>query len=128
MSRRAGGKLRVMDEGNGDDRNMEARGPAATAGPSVPEESYAQVARGQNYRIGLVAERPSAGPPVHSIEFLLRLFETWRKLEPGEMETAMAIARELIAHGYSVYFQDDGWVCCEKPIDGEDIRDEARRQ
>jgi hypothetical protein len=114
-----------MNEGNREDRNMGARGPAGAAGPSVPEESYALVARGQNYRVGVVAERPLAGPPAHSMEFLLRLFETGQKLEPGEMEKAMAIVSELMDNGYSVCFQDDGWVCCEKPVDGERIRDEA---
>ncbi len=99
---------------------------ADAAGPSVPEQTYARVASGQNYRVGIISERPEAGPPAISIEFLLRLFEVGQKLEPGRMETAMAISRTLMAHGYSVYFQDDGWVSCERPAGGMDAAVEAR--
>ena len=80
------------------------------------EETYRLLMQGDGFRIGLVVGHSIAAPPSATIEFLVRLFPTGDRLNPHEMERATELVRRLTRMGYQVYFQEDGWVSCEKPI------------
>jgi hypothetical protein len=89
--------------------------------------SYRLLAKGEDYRVGVTAERPAQGPLVNSIEFLVRLFRTGMRIGPVEVELALALVKKLAGMGYSIYFQEDGWILCEKPVDDADAAAEALR-
>jgi hypothetical protein len=125
MTKRGARKIHGRTDVKRDSGSLETKLPADGSGRSAMDESYTQVSRGEYHRVGVVSERPQAGRPALLIEFLFRLFEPGRKLEPGDMEKAMAIARALMERGYSVCFQDDGWISCERPVDGERVRYET---
>jgi len=90
------------------------------------EETYKLLAQGEGFRIGLVVEPGTAGPPSITIEFLLRLFRTRETLGPQEMERASELVGRLTSRGYRVFFQEDGWVSCEKQAGEADAEVEAR--
>ena len=90
-------------------------------------ESYRLLASGEGFRAGVATERPADTPAEASIEVVVRLFRTGRRLERDEMDRAMALVRELMDLGYSVYFQEDGWIACERPVRDSDAEAEARR-
>jgi len=79
------------------------------------EESYRLLARSDGFRVGLSQERGGERTVETTIEVLVRLFWTGKKLQPGDMERAAAVVRALLDRGYSVYFQEDGWIACERP-------------
>jgi hypothetical protein len=90
------------------------------------EESYRLLAQGDGFRIGLATEAGPDAPPSISIEFLMRLFRWGQRLGPADMERASGLVAKLTAMGYSVSFQEEGWVSCEKPIREADAEAEAR--
>jgi hypothetical protein len=92
---------------------------------AVEGESYRLLARGEDFRVGISKERPVEGPLVTSMEFLVRLFRTGKLLEPGDMERASELVNRLTGRGYSVYFQEDGWISCEKTVGNADVEGEA---
>ena len=95
--------------------------------PAEAEESYRLLAQGDGYRIGLATEPGPDAPPSTSIEFLMRFFRRGQRLGAADMERASGLMARLTAMGYSVYFQEEGWVSCEKPIREADAEAEARR-
>jgi len=91
------------------------------------DESYRSLLRDGDFRVGVLRERPQEGPVVMSMELLVRLFRTGMELGPNDMEMALELVRRLTGMGYSIFFQGDGWVSCEKPVGDGDIDAEARR-
>ena len=104
---------------------MEGKADAAVT------ETYRLLASGEGFRAGVAtevpADMPADMPAEASIEVVVRLFRTGKRLERAEMDRAMALVRELMDRGYSVYFQDDGWIACERPVGDTDAEAEARR-
>ena len=93
-----------------------------------PEQdaTYELLAPGDDFRIGLAVEPATGAPPSATIELLVRLFRTGEELTSEGMDRASALVGRLSALGYSVWFQDDGWVSCERPAGGTDAAVEAR--
>jgi hypothetical protein len=81
------------------------------------EDSYRLLMKGDGFRVGLTVGPGMDGPPSATVEFLFRLFRSGRRLHPQEMERATELVRRLTLMGYDVFFQEDGWISCEKPVD-----------
>jgi hypothetical protein len=90
------------------------------------EESYRLLMRCEGFRVGVLRERREEGPDVMSVELLVRLFRTGTRLGPDDMELALGLVKSLTGMGYSICFQGDGWVSCERPVGDADIEAEAR--
>ncbi len=78
------------------------------------EESYRLLASGEGFRMGVLTERRLDATTGAAFEVLVRLFRTGARLDGAEMDRATALVRALVGRGYSVSFQDDGWVACER--------------
>lgn len=90
------------------------------------DETYRLLAKGDGFRIGLATGLGGAEPPSDTIEFLVRLFPTGTTIRPEDVERALDLVRKLDRMGYSVCFQEDGWISCEKPMGDAGPDDEAR--
>ena len=93
---------------------------------SKGEDTYRLLAKGKGFRIGLATAPGEAEQPSITIEFLVRLFWTGKRLEPVDMERALELVSRLTARGYCVFFEEDGWISCENPVGDADAEAEAR--
>jgi len=91
------------------------------------DETYRLLAKGEGFRIGLATGPGGARPPTCTIEFLVRLFPTGGRIRPDDVERALELVRKLDGMGYSVWFQEDGWISCEKQVGDAGPEQEARR-
>jgi hypothetical protein len=90
------------------------------------EETYRLLAKGEGFRIGLATTQAEARPPTATMEFLVRLFRTGQMIRPEDMEKASELVKGLAGMGYSIFFQEDGWISCEKPVGDARAETEAR--
>ena len=90
------------------------------------EETYRLLVQGNGFRIGLTIGPGISVPPSITIELLIRLFQTGNRLGPNEMDRATKLVRSLTSMGNLIFFHEDGWVSCEKPVDDVDIEMEVQ--
>jgi len=91
------------------------------------EETYRLLAKGESFRIGLATRTGEADPPSTSIEFLVRLFRTGKRLGLDDVNRALELVNGLADMGYTVFFQEDGWISCERPVGEADAGAETQR-
>lgn len=89
-------------------------------------DTYRLIVQGNGFRIGLVAEPGISIPTSITIEFLFRMFQVGERLSHHDMEMAMERVKTLTQMGYDVFFQEDGWISCEKLLGETDIEEETR--
>jgi len=89
-------------------------------------DTYRLIAQGNGFRIGLVAGPGIPIPPSITIEFLFRMFQVGERLSLHDMEMALERVRTLTRMGYDVFFQEGGWISCEKPLGETDVEEEAK--
>lgn len=94
---------------------------------SEREESYRLLLKGEGFRIGLATGPGEAEAPSTTIELLVRLFWTGKRLGPDDMKRASGLVNELDCMGYPIFFQEDGWISCEKPVPEDGAGNEAER-
>ena len=91
---------------------MDRTGEALSEG----EETYRLLVKGEGFRIGLATRPCEAEPPSTTIEFLVRLFWIGERLGPDDIKRASELVKGLTGMGYSIFFQEDGWISCEKAV------------
>ena len=94
---------------------------------SEGEETYRLLEKGEGFRIGLATRQDVAEPPSTALEFLVRLFCTGQRIGPEDMERASGLVKGLAGMGYTIFFQDDGWISCERPVGALEAGEQARQ-
>jgi hypothetical protein len=91
---------------------------------SDDDEGYQVMARGDGFKIGLVARIDQAHKISYSVEFMIRVLEHGHKIDPPHIEKILRITEELIERGYTLTSQDDGWIYAECNITLDNIDNE----
>jgi hypothetical protein len=87
-------------------------------------EGYFVIARGDGFKIGLVARIEQEHEISYSVEFLVRVLERNHTIDSPHIEKVMKITEELIERGYTLTSQDDGWIYAECNIIPDSIDNE----
>jgi hypothetical protein len=93
---------------------------------SVAGESYRQIARGDDYRIGITINRSNNGELTYSIEFLLCVLKKKSEVNPALLERALRISTDLDTRGYVPTHENDGWIIFEKTVQQDSILSEVQ--
>jgi len=93
---------------------------------SEHRESYRLVERNKSYRIGVGVELAPSGQPLFFVEIIIRLFADVSKPELDYLEKPLLFLKELKTRGYSLSYQDDSSIACQKAIRPDDIDTECQ--
>ncbi len=87
-------------------------------------EGYVVVARGDTFKIGLVARIEENSMIYFSMELLVRLLEGNRPVDPSRIKHVMDIAGILTDRGYYLTSEEGGWIFAECKVTSGKIKDE----
>jgi hypothetical protein len=87
-------------------------------------EGYVVVARGDNFKIGLIARIEENSKMNFSMELLVQLLEDKRQVDPSRIKNVMDIVGILIDRGYYLTSEEGGWIFGEYSATYERIKDE----
>ncbi|MBN1538695.1 MAG: hypothetical protein JW939_01015 [Candidatus Thermoplasmatota archaeon] len=80
-------------------------------------EGYMVLARGNGYRIGIVALVGRGSKISHTVEVLVRALDSDHEVDTTRMEQILKITRELTERDYSLSTENDGWIYAQRSID-----------
>lgn len=103
---------------------MDIKGLEEIARASNDGEGYMIIAKGDGFRIGLVANSIDGNGTKFRFEFLVRFLDRCHPITAERMEQAARITRTLTDRGYDLNNEDDGWVYAEREVDNERIGEE----
>lgn len=92
-----------------------------SATQSANGEAYQSVMRNEHYKAGIIVTVHNGGPPLFSIELLLRIFKPFSIIDLSSLEGATEAMRLLVGRGYVIAHEDDGWLCCRKALEHEKL-------
>ena len=89
-------------------------------------EGYVMVARGDTYKIGLVARIEEHSKINFSMELLVRFFEENGQVDHTRIKHVMEISEILTERGYYLTSEEGGWIFAECSITSDRIMDESK--
>jgi len=88
-------------------------------------EGYTVVARGDRFKIGLVARIEGSSKVSYSMELLVRLLEDNRQIDPSRIKKVLDITGILNERGYYLTSEEGGWIFAECNFASDRIKDES---
>ena len=98
---------------------------AEEARSSDDREGYTVVARGDRFKIGLVARIEESDRINYSLELLVRMMEDNCEVDPSRIKHVMGIADRLTKRGYCLTSEEGGWIFAECSVTSVMIEDES---
>jgi len=96
---------------------------AEEARSSDDREGYIVVARGDRFKIGLVARIEESERITYSLELLVRLTDENCEVDPLRIKHLMGIADFLTERGYCLTSEEGGWIFAECNVTPGNIKD-----
>ena len=78
------------------------------------KEAYIQLDKTQSYRIGMGARANPPTTPSFFVEVILNLSTERGKVDLQRLENILACLKTLKARGYTLNYEDNNYISCEK--------------
>jgi hypothetical protein len=91
---------------------------------SEDKEAYRQVSKSKAYRMGIGARVASSSSAVFFVEIVVNLSPDGGEVDLESLKKALTVLGTLKKNGYTLTFQDDSCILCEKISIAEDVQRE----
>ena len=92
---------------------MDTMALSKRAQSSVEKEAYIQWERTSTYRIGVGAKANPPTLPSFFVEVIISLSTDNRQVDLQRLENTLACLKSLKARGYTLTYEDGGFISCE---------------